>query len=351
MRSLDWKQLVGKIIHGNTCRWLVMKELSIFNATKVYVFSDSVWCLGKILENPQSNDAWDQRLGWLKSSQNYRNFDRIDGEPMEFEWNISKDSTRCSSVDTREFHKKNHNHVDVQRHLLWNKRQRNRMSGKHKNRISVCEKVWQRTMVIYWSYFWEVVVLYQWRQSTRNMGQYCWKDVVGIRRKQMSNFPRYEPIVQRSNQMQRTWKIVYTLLCRFGDDFNCFSHSNFYKTAQSLRSTRRNVWRVWNPSWKNGETRCDGASSSLVLSVIKSEVRLNNDDRAHKDLLLQRYGERMEKLSQQDKLIKFCRDARFLSVVENGQYFNTKDTGNLTKFNAVACREYTLPREEGASQP
>ena len=56
--------------------------------TKVYVFSDSVLCLGKILENPQSNDAWEDRLGWLKSSQNYRNFERIDGEPMEFEWNI-----------------------------------------------------------------------------------------------------------------------------------------------------------------------------------------------------------------------------------------------------------------------
>ena len=56
--------------------------------TKVYVFSDSVFCLGKILENPQSNDAWEQRLGWLKSSSKYRYFDRIDGEPMEFEWNI-----------------------------------------------------------------------------------------------------------------------------------------------------------------------------------------------------------------------------------------------------------------------
>ena len=56
--------------------------------TKVYVFSDSVLCLGKILQNPESNDAWEQRLGWIKSSQNYRNFDRIDGEPTEFEWNI-----------------------------------------------------------------------------------------------------------------------------------------------------------------------------------------------------------------------------------------------------------------------
>ena len=41
----------------------------------------------------------------------------------------------------------------------------------------------------------------------------------------------------------------------------------------------------------------------------------------------------------------------FLSVVEIGQYFMTKDTGDLTQFHAVACREYTLPREEGSSQP
>ena len=34
--------------------------------TKVYIFSDSVLSLGKIFENPQSNDAWEQRLGWFK---------------------------------------------------------------------------------------------------------------------------------------------------------------------------------------------------------------------------------------------------------------------------------------------
>ena len=41
----------------------------------------------------------------------------------------------------------------------------------------------------------------------------------------------------------------------------------------------------------------------------------------------------------------------FLSVVENGQYYMTKDTGDLTQFNTVACREYTLPKEESTSQP
>ena len=36
--------------------------------TKVYVFSDAVLCLGKIPQNLESNDAWEQRLGWFKSS-------------------------------------------------------------------------------------------------------------------------------------------------------------------------------------------------------------------------------------------------------------------------------------------
>ena len=90
---------------------------------------------------------------------------------------------------------------------------------------------------------------------------------------------------------------------------------------------------------------------SILLSAIKTEVSLDCDDPTHQDLLLQQYGERIEKLSQQDRLSKFCVDAGFLSVVEIGQYFITKDTGDLTQFHAVACREYTLPREEGASQP
>ena len=87
-------------------------------------------------------------------------------------------------------------------------------------------------------------------------------------------------------------------------------------------------------------------------SVIKTEVPLDCDDRAHKDLLLQQYGERIEMLSQQDRLSKFCMDAGFLNVVEIGQYFMTKDTAEFSQFtDAVACREYTLPRDEAASQP
>ena len=90
---------------------------------------------------------------------------------------------------------------------------------------------------------------------------------------------------------------------------------------------------------------------SIVLSAIKTEVSLESGDPAYQNFLLQQYEERIEKLSQQDRLSKFCMDAGFLSVVENGQYFMTRDTGDLTQFHAVACREHALPREDEASQP
>ena len=65
------------------------------------------------------------------------------------------------------------------------------------------------------------------------------------------------------------------------------------------------------------------SSSSPVPSVIKTDVLLDCDDPANQNFLLQQYGERIEKLSQQDKLSKFCVAAGFLSVVEIGQYFRT----------------------------
>ena len=59
----------------------------------------------------------------------------------------------------------------------------------------------------------------------------------------------------------------------------------------------------------------------------------------------------MVRLSQEGKLSNFSVDAGFLSVVQIGQYFMTKDTGDLTQFHAVLCREYTLPIGDESSQP
>ena len=60
-----------------------------------------------------------------------------------------------------------------------------------------------------------------------------------------------------------------------------------------------------------------------MLSAIKTKVSLENDDPAFQNFQFQQHVERLDKLSQQDKLSKFCIDAGFLSVVETGQYIMT----------------------------
>ena len=55
---------------------------------KVYVFADSALCLGKIHQHPKSNEAWKDRIEWIITDKSYRDYDGINGEPTEFEWNI-----------------------------------------------------------------------------------------------------------------------------------------------------------------------------------------------------------------------------------------------------------------------
>ena len=63
--------------------------------TKEYVFSDSVLCLGKVHQHPESNEAWKKRIEWIINEKSYRDFDGINGEPTEFEWNTLQ---LCSKV-------------------------------------------------------------------------------------------------------------------------------------------------------------------------------------------------------------------------------------------------------------
>ena len=89
---------------------------------------------------------------------------------------------------------------------------------------------------------------------------------------------------------------------------------------------------------------------SIVLGEIKAETPLQNDDPSYHQILWQQYMERIESLSPESKVGRFCMEAGFMRVVEVGQYFMTKDTGDFRQFRSVACREYTLLRDDPASQ-
>ena len=90
---------------------------------------------------------------------------------------------------------------------------------------------------------------------------------------------------------------------------------------------------------------------SIVLGEIKAEIPLQNENSSNHQILWQQYMERIESLSPESKVSRFCMEAGFIRVVEVGQYFMTNDTGDFRQFRSVACREYTLPRADGSSQP
>ena len=187
MKSQMWIRFIGKNTHGNICHWLVTKQSSMFDIstrlvseqdeisgletigwenhswkylsligderiinlqrTKVYVFSDSVLCLGKISKSGikrslEENDRMDHLFSkLLKLWRNWWWADKIRVEHLPRIWYVaalrqSQKFTEQIRRNTRKFHRKNSVHVDVQRHFLWNKR------GKRSTRIFVCKKIW-----------------------------------------------------------------------------------------------------------------------------------------------------------------------------------------------------------------
>ena len=85
---------------------------------------------------------------------------------------------------------------------------------------------------------------------------------------------------------------------------------------------------------------------SIVLGEVKAETLVHDEDPRNDQISSQQYIQQTE-----NKLSKFCKEAGFMRVVEVGQYFVTQDTGDFRQFQSVACREYTLPRDDQASQP
>ena len=83
----------------------------------------------------------------------------------------------------------------------------------------------------------------------------------------------------------------------------------------------------------------------------QQEVPVHDEDPRNDQIVWQQYIQQVESLSPENKLSKFCKEAGFMRVVEVGQCFVAKDAGEFKQLQTVACREYTLPRDDKASQP
>ena len=106
-----------------------------------------------------------------------------------------------------------------------------KMNGNANTKLSarfyVCKKIFTRKMVIPRTWIRKEVVFYSRIQTARRMGQSRRTGDDKIIRMRTPSFPCCESIVTRNAQTQRWWKMINTLLCRWGYDWHCFSHSYF----------------------------------------------------------------------------------------------------------------------------
>ena len=174
---------------------------------KVYVFSDSVLCLGKIHQNPESNEAWKKRIEWITSSQSYRDYDGINGEPTEFEWNIFPGFTTlqlCGKVTDLLSRLGETPETFTRRILFMSMFNDISCDGKGNEEecvanAKVVSMLARKFGIGQWSFIgpgsekkWYSME----EMSTRNLGSHRGQDAVGIRRKRMSNFPCNNTIFQ-----------------------------------------------------------------------------------------------------------------------------------------------------------
>ena len=105
----------------------------------------------------------------------------------------------------------------------------------------------------------------------------------------------------------------------------------YAKNLRAIKIDRGNLW-YW---WVNQSFLAKSKQKLPWMTKLFGSSTFNKLNRFH----------------QKTKWVNSVRKQDLCAVVEVGQYFVTKDTGDFRQFRSVACREYTLPRDDPASQP
>ena len=82
-------------IHWGKHSWKTVINLQ---RAQVYDFSDSVLCLGRVHQHPQSNEAWKKRIEGITTDQSYREKTVSMGSRLNSSGTYSQDSQRCGSA-------------------------------------------------------------------------------------------------------------------------------------------------------------------------------------------------------------------------------------------------------------
>ena len=329
-------------------------------STKVYVFSDPVLCLGRILQHPDSNEASKNRIAGVKSGRSYRDYDGINGESTEFEWNIFPGFTTlqlCDKVNDLLSILGQTPETFTGRILfmsMFNDISCDRKGNKDEclANAGVVKVLARRFGVGQWSLIGPGSEK-KW-YSAENSPQGAWDNIAEEMLLEFaeSGHPTFRATTPLSRGQLKS-KGRGELSIHFAADEHTID--TIFRIILSVNQV--SVYGAVAALCEEFESHQDRSGEpeilmgqSIVLGEIKAEVPLQKEDSMNDQILWQPYIQRIESLSPESKVSRFCKEAGFMRVVEVGQHFVTKNTGSSRQFRSVACREYTLLRDDPASE-
>ena len=313
--------------------------------TKVYVFSDSVLCLGRIHQHPESNEAWKKRIGWITTDQSYRDYDGINGEPTEVEWNIFPGFTTlqlCGKVNDLLSDLGETPETFTGRILfmsMFNDISCDRKGNKEEclANARVVKLLAKRFGIGQWSFIGPGSEK-KWYSMEENSPQGIWGHIADEMLLEFTDsghpiFRATTPLSRCNLKSKGHGKLSIHFTADYPTIETTFRIIGFANQL-SLYGAVANMCEEFEFHRDRSGQPDVLIGQSIVLSEIKAEVPLQNEIPSHQNVLLQQYEERIKLLSQESKVSKFCMDAGFVHVVEVGKYLMTKDTG---VFYTISC--------------
>ena len=318
-------------------------------------------CLGRILQHPDSNEAWKNRIASVKSEKSYRDYDGMNGEPTEFEWNIFPGFTTlqlCGKINDLLSDLGQTPETYTGRILfmsMFNDISCDRKGNKEEclANAGVVKVLARKFGVGQWSFIGPGFEK-KW-SSAENSPQGAWDHIAEEMQLEFAEtgHPTFRATTPLSRGILRS-KGHGKLSIHFAADEHTID--TIFRIILSVNQLSVNG--AVAAICEEFENHQDGSGEpeilmgqSIVLGETKAEIPLQNENPLNHQILWKQYIERIESLSPESKVSRFCMEAGFMRVVEVGQYFMTKDTGDFRQFRSVVCREYTLPRDDPASQP
>ena len=184
------------------------------------MYSQILCCLGKVLQHLECNEAWMNRVVGVRAERNYRDFEDVNGESTELEWNIFPGFTTlqlCDKISDLLSSMGQTPESFTGRILSMSMFNDIRYDNKDEclRNANIVKTFAGRFGIGQWSFIgpgsekkW-----YPSEKSTRSLGPYCGRHVAGICRKRTSHLPCNDSIVQVSAEKQRTRDVVYTFHC------------------------------------------------------------------------------------------------------------------------------------------